>query len=60
MTNAQGRALVQQILKLEMKEPCSVLTQGVIEELLFEHFPNHQQEFDYWFENSVNSFLSEE
>jgi hypothetical protein len=43
-----------------MKEPCSVLTQGVIEELLFEHFPNHQQEFDYWFENSVNSFLSEE
>ena len=60
MTNAQGRALVQQILKLEMKEPCSVLTQGVIEELLFEHFPNHQQEFDYWFENSLNSFLSEE
>jgi len=60
MSNIQGRKVIWEIMKREMKEPCNTLPNDTIEEILFEVFPNHQQAFDYWFMKELDHFLSKE
>ncbi len=58
MSNENGRQVLWAILAKEMEDPCTVLSEDDIEQLLFEVYPNHQQEFDYWFEEGLNNFLN--
>jgi hypothetical protein len=58
MSNRSGRKVIWKILAKEMKDPCTVLSEDDIEQLLFENYPNHQQEFDYWFEEGLYRFLN--
>lgn len=58
MSHESGRKVVLKIMKLEMEDPCTTLEKESIETLLFDVFPNHQQEFDYWFSNGLNSFIN--
>ncbi|WP_426359687.1 hypothetical protein ACPUVO_05530 [Pseudocolwellia sp. HL-MZ19] len=57
MSNEKGRSLIWEIMQLEKEESCSVLPESTILEVLFEMYPNHQQEFDYWFEDGLALFL---
>jgi hypothetical protein len=58
MSNESGRQVLRAILTKEMEDPCTVLSEDDIEQLLFEVYPNHQQEFDYWFEDGLNNFIN--
>jgi hypothetical protein len=57
MSNEKGRSLIWEIMQLEKEESCSVLQESTILEVLFEMYPNHQQEFDYWFADGLALFL---
>jgi len=58
MNHEKGRKVVLQIMKLEMKEHCTTLSKETIEDVLFDVFPNHEQEFNYWFTDGLNDFLN--
>ena len=58
MTNEEGKKVVWEILKREKEDPCTVLSDENILEVLRDFFPNHDQEFDYWFKDGLNDFLS--
>lgn len=57
MSTLKGRLVIKEIMLLEKENPCSTLPKSTFEEVLFDIFPNHQQAFDYWFSDGVNSFL---
>jgi len=57
MSNKQGRKVIWEIMKLERKETCLVLPKDTIVDMLFEIYPNHQQDFDYWFQDGLALFL---
>jgi len=57
MNNEQGKKVVLTIMKLEMKNHCNKLPKATIEDLLFNMFPNHEQEFNYWFTDELSRFL---
>ncbi len=57
MSNDKGRNLIREIMQLEQKDSCSVLTESMVLDMLFEMYPNHQQEFDYWFKDGLALFL---
>lgn len=57
MSNKKGREIIWEIMKLERKETCSVLSKNTILDILFEIYPNHQQDFDYWFKDGLALFL---
>ncbi|MFT5299193.1 MAG: hypothetical protein ACI9YH_005245 [Colwellia sp.] len=57
MNNKQGRKVVLKIMKLEMKNHCTKLSKATIEDVFFNIFPNHEQEFNYWFSDELSSFL---
>lgn len=57
MNNSVGRQLFWALMKQEIQDPCSTLSQETISNLFFELFPNHQQEFDYWFSDGLIEFL---
>ena len=57
MSNGKGRNLIWEIMQLEQKDSCTVLTESMVLEMLFEMYPNHQQEFDYWFKDGLALFL---
>jgi hypothetical protein len=59
MSHEKGRQVVWKIMELEMEDPCTALPKEIIEKILFELFPNHQQEFDYWFANGLYNFLNQ-
>lgn len=52
MSNRQGRKVILKIMQLEMEEPCTTLSIGVIEEVLLDTYLNHEQEFLYWFSDN--------
>jgi len=58
MSDTNGRKVVWKIMKQEMEDPCRKLPKDKIVEILFDVFPNHQQEFDYWFSEGLQSFLN--
>lgn len=58
MSHESGKKVVWKIMKLEMEEPCTTLPKEVIEKILFDIFPNHQQDFDYWFINGRDNFVN--
>lgn len=60
MSNQQGRKVIWEIMKLEKEDTCSVLPKGTIVDMLFEIYPNHQQDFDYWFQDGLALFLQNE
>jgi len=60
MSHESGKKVVWKIMKLEMEEPCTTLPKEVIEKILFDIFPNHQQDFDYWFINGRDNFVNSE
>ena len=60
MNNKKGRKVILKIMKLEMEDRCTVLPQNTIENVLIELFPNHEQEFNYWFTDGANALLNNE
>lgn len=60
MNNEKGRQVVLKIMQLEMTDHCTTLPKETVEEILFDIFPNHEQEFNYWFRDGLNEFLSSE
>ena len=57
MNNNIGRKIFWTLMKQEMQDPCSTLPKEDITDVFFEMFPNHQQEFDYWFSDGLSAFL---
>jgi len=57
MSREEGRKVVWEILKREKEDLCSELSDDNILQMLRDNFPNHDQAFDYWFEDGVNAFL---
>lgn len=57
MSNKQGRNVIWEIMELERKETCLVLSKAIVLDILFETYPNHQQDFDYWFKDGLALFL---
>lgn len=57
MSTQQGRTVIWVIMKLEAKDSCSTLSEHQVLNVLFELYPNHQQEFDYWFKEGLFNFL---
>ncbi len=60
MSHESGRKVIWAIMQNEMEEPCTTLPKEVIEKILFDIFPNHQQDFDYWFINGRDDFVINE
>jgi len=60
MNNEKGRKVLLKIMKLEMKDHCTTLPKETIEEILIDIFPNHEQEFNYWFTDGLKKFLNRE
>ena len=57
MNNDKGREVVLKIMQLEMADHCTTLPKETIEEILFDIFPNHEQEFNYWFRDGLNELI---
>jgi hypothetical protein len=53
MSNKQGRKVISKIMILEREGTCSVLPKGTIVGMLFEIYSNHQQDFDYRFQDGL-------
>ena len=58
MSREEGRKVVWEILKREIEDPCSELPDDTIIQILIDNFSNHDQAFDYWFEDGVNAFIN--
>ena len=58
ISHDEGRVVIRKIMEQEMEDPCTTLPKETIIQMLFELFPNHQQEFDYWFTDGLYNFLN--